>query len=204
VVHTWVIILVVAVFGIITVHRYSAFEPASWQLLVEQLVEYVENLVLSTSGRSLPQATCFLVTMLVFVTAANILGAFPGLNAPTRDLNVTLALSLISLVAMWVFAIQKRGLGGYLKSLVTPVFMLPFNLLSMVSRVLSMTLRLFGNIFAGEMIGAVVFYILPPLAPLPFTILSLVTSVLQAMVFTILTFVFIVDALGEEPENTNS
>ncbi len=204
VVHTWVIILAVAVFCIITFRRYSAFEPAPWQMLVEQLVEYVENLVTSTSGRSLPQATCFLTTMLIFVAAANILGMFPGLNAPTRDLNVTLALSLVSLIAMWVFAIRKRGLKSYLKSLVTPVFMLPFNILSMISRVLSMTLRLFGNIFAGEMVVAVVFYIMPPIAPLLFTVLSLVTSILQAMVFTILTFVFIVDALGDEPETTNS
>ena len=67
-----------------------------------------------------------------------------------------------------------------------------------------MTLRLFGNIFAGEMVVAVVFYIMPPIAPLLFTVLSLVTSILQAMVFTILTFVFIVDALGDEPETTNS
>jgi F-type H+-transporting ATPase subunit a len=201
VLQAFLIVLVLGAFAIITSRQYRVWGPRPWQLVVEYLVETVENLVRDTSGRSLPQVIPFLTTMITFIAVGNILGIFPLLQAPTRDLNTTIALSLVALGSWVYFGVQSRGIGGYARSFIEPVaLMLPLNLLGFFSRVLSMTLRLFGNIIAAETISAVLFALVPVLGPLPLTILGLLTSVLQALVFTVLTFVFIVDAMGQEEE----
>ena len=82
------------------------------------------------------------------------------------------------------------------------VIMLPLNLLGQVSRMLSMALRLFGNILASEIIGKVMFMLLPLLGPLPMNFMGIITGVLQSLVFTVLTLVFIVEAMGEETEES--
>lgn len=195
------IVIAVGIAAALSHDKYLAFDPSGWQLAIESLVEYVEQLVVDMGGRAMPEVMPLLVTLLVFIGTGNLLGMLPGLQAPTRDLNTTLALSLVALGSWVYFGVRARGLGGYLKSFIEPmVFMLPLNLLSLFSRLLSMALRLFGNIFAGEVIGGVIFMLVPVLAPLPLALLSMITSVLQALVFTILTFVFIVDAVGEQEE----
>jgi len=80
--------------------------------------------------------------------------------------------------------------------------MLPLNLLGLVSRVASMALRLFGNVIAGEMIGAVMFMLVPLIVPLPLNMLGMITGVLQALVFTVLTLVFVVEAISSEEDET--
>jgi F-type H+-transporting ATPase subunit a len=123
----------------------------------------------------------------------------PVFQAPTRDLNTTAALSLISLGACQVFGIRKRGFKKYMHTFIEPTaLMLPMTLMSQLSSRLSMALRLFGNVMAGEVIGAVMFMLLPVLAPLPLNILSLITSILQALVFTVLTLVYVIEAIGTQ------
>ena len=195
------IVVVLGAFAIVTSRRYRAWGPRPWQLAVEYLVETIENLIRDTAGRPLPELVPFLTTMILFIGVSNILGIFPLLQAPTRDLNTTMALSVVALGSWIYFGVRANGLGGYLHTFIEPVFlMMPLNVLGYFSRLLSMTLRLFGNIVAAETIGAVLFALVPVLGPLPLTLLGLITSVLQALVFTMLTFVFIVDAMGQEEE----
>jgi F-type H+-transporting ATPase subunit a len=195
------VVLVLGGLAIVSARRYRAWNPPSWQLVVEALVEYVESLVRDTSGRAIPEVVPFLTTLILFIAVANILGVFPMLQAPTRDLNTTTALSMVALGSWLYYGVQANGLRGYLRSYIEPTpIMLPLNVLGVVSRMLSMALRLFGNVIAGEMIGAVLFALVPVLGPLPMTLLGLLTSLLQALVFTVLTFVFIVDAMGQEDE----
>ncbi len=195
------VVLVLGGLAIVSARRYRAWNPPSWQLVVEALVEYVESLVRDTSGRAIPEVVPFLTTLILFIAVANILGVFPLLQAPTRDLNTTTALSMVALGSWLYYGVQANGLRGYLRSYIEPTpIMLPLNVLGVLSRMLSMALRLFGNVIAGEMIGAVLFALVPVLGPLPMTLLGLLTSLLQALVFTVLTFVFIVDAMGQEDE----
>jgi F-type H+-transporting ATPase subunit a len=199
------IVLALSIFAVVTSRRYRVWGPRPWQLAVEYLVETIENLIRDTSGRSLPQLVPFLTTMILFIATANVLGIIPLLQAPTRDLNTTVALALVALGSWIYYGVQSRGIGGYVRSFVEPVaLMLPLNILGFFSRALSMTLRLFGNVVASEVIGAVLFALVPVLGPLPLTILGLLTSVLQALVFTVLTFVFIVDAMGQEEERAET
>jgi F-type H+-transporting ATPase subunit a len=195
------IVLVLSVFAVLTAQRYRAFEPRTWQLVVEWLVEYMEGLIIDTAGRAVPEVVPLLTSMILFIALGNLLGLLPILQAPTRDLNTVIGLAVVSMGSWIVFGVRSRGALGYLRSFIEPVaFMLPLNLLGFFSRLLSMTLRLFGNVIANEIIGAVFFMLMPILAPLPMALLGMVVAVLQALVFTVLTFVFIMDAMASEPE----
>lgn len=200
VVHTWVIVAVLVGLGIWASKRFKVWEPESWQLLIEYLIEYVDNLVKDQCGRSVPEIVPYLTVMITFIAISNLAGLFPLMQAPTRDINTTAALSLVSLFSTQYFGIRRRGVGGWLHSYIEPnPVMLPMNLLGMFSRVLSMALRLFGNVISGEVISAVFFMLVPLLSPIPMNLLGMLTSVLQALVFTVLTLVFILDAMGPEP-----
>ena len=205
VLHAWIVTAVLLGFAAWARNKFSVWNPPKWQLVVETIVGYVERLVVDTIGRPLPQAVSYLTTMISFIAIANLLGLLPGLAAPTRDLNTTAALALVSLGSWQFYSIGRRGWKGYLHSFIEPnAIMLPFNLMSQFSRTLAMALRLFGNVIGGEMIVGIVFLLVPVLAPLPFVLLSSLTGVLQALVFTVLTLVFIVDALGSEEARTST
>ncbi|MGC9358770.1 MAG: F0F1 ATP synthase subunit A [Anaerolineae bacterium] len=191
IIHSW-IITVILLAGAAWAHkRLRTWEPETWQLAIEYFYDYVTTLVRDMGGRSLPEIIPLIATMLAYIVIANLLGMVPMLQAPTRDINVSAALSVVSLGAVWYFGIKERGALVYLRQ-----FLNPLNLISEISRMLSMTLRLFGNIMSGELIVAVVFSLVPPIAPILFNALTMITSVIQGLVFAVLTLVFIVNATG--------
>jgi len=105
------------------------------------------------------------------------------------------ALALCVLVAVPLFGIQDQGLGGYLKSYIEPTFiMLPFNLISEISRTLALAVRLFGNMMSGAMIIGILLSITPFIFPIIMTMLGLLTGMVQAYIFSILAAVYIVAA----------
>lgn len=201
VLQTFIVVVVLLGLAAWTRKKYRVWEPGTGQLTVEYVIEYVESLLVDIGGRALPEAVPYLTTMISFIVLANLLGLLPVFRAPTRDLNTTLALALVSLGSTHFYSISKRGFLGYLRSFIEPVaFMLPLNIMSQVSRTLSMALRLFGNVMAGEIISGVMFMLVPLFSPLIMNLLGMITGVLQALVFTVLTLVFVIDALGSEAE----
>lgn len=199
VIHTWIIVGALALFALVFHRHYRAWQPGMWQLAIEHIVEYVENLIIDTTGRSLPELVTYLTTMICFIGAANLLGLFPVLQAPTSNVNTTMALSLISLLSTYYFGLKYRGIRAQILSFFEPTpIMLPLNLIGQASRFLSMALRLFGNVIAGEIIGATMFMLFPLFGPLPLNLLGIVTGLLQSLVFTVLTIVFVVDAMRLE------
>jgi len=194
--YTWVILVVVTLASIIAYRRYRAANPGTWQLAIEYVVEYVEGLIHDTIGRTLPSTVPYLTTMIVYIALCNVMGLIPALRSPTRDINTTAALSIISLISTQYFGATKRGIKGQALSIFEPVaLMAPLNLISLLSRTLSMALRLFGNVIAGEIVGLTMFSLVPLLVPLPMNLLSMITGLLQALVFTVLTIVFVADAM---------
>ncbi len=193
---TWLIIAVLVVFSALAFRKFSADKPATWQLAIEYGMEYVESLITDTIGRTLPQTVPYLATMLLYIGLANILGLFPAMRSPTRDFNTTTALSIVSLLSTQYYGAQHRGIKKQFLSVFEPVaLMFPLNLISILSRVMSMALRLFGNVIAGEIVGLTIFSLVPVFAPLVFYLLSMITGLLQALVFTVLTIAFIADAM---------
>jgi F-type H+-transporting ATPase subunit a len=146
-------------------------------------------------GRPAEPYLPFLGALAIFIAFSNIIGVVPLVVTPTRDINTPLALALTVFFSVHYFGIRAKGAVGYLKGLASPIFMLPLEAISQLSRTLSLTLRLFGNIISTELIVAVIFTLVPLLVPLPLVGFSMFTGLLQAYIFTALATVYIGAAL---------
>jgi len=183
VVSTWIMMAIIVGATAVIGRRW----PAALEVLVDFLVETIS----SAMGRPAEPYLPFLGTLVIFIAVANVIGIVPLVVSPTRDINTPVALALAVFFSAYYFGIRAKGLWGYFKDLASPIFMLPMELISHVSRTLSLTLRLFGNIISTELIVAVVFALVPLIAPLPLAAFSMITGVLQAYIFTVLAAVYI-------------
>ena len=156
IVFTWGLMLVLAVGSkLITRKLSTGLKRSRWQNLLEIVVTGIEKQI-EEVGLSQPQKYLgFLGTLFLFVAAASLCTVIPGYEPPTGSLSTTAALALCVFVAVPFFGIEEQGVGNYLKSYVKPTFiMLPFNIISELSRTLALAVRLFGNMMSGAMIIA--------------------------------------------------
>ncbi len=193
---TWGLMLLLAVGAKLITRRLSSDHQRSrWQNLLEIVVtnieEQIEEVGLPQPRKYLP----FLGTLFLFVAAAALGTILPGFEPPTGSLSTTAALALCVLVAVPIFGIEEQGVGSYFKSYMKPTFiMLPFNIISEVSRTLALAVRLFGNMMSGAMIIGILLSITPFLFPIVMTLLGLLTGMVQAYIFSILATVYIAAA----------
>ena len=193
---TWGLMLVLAVGSkIITRKLSSGLTHSRWQNLVEIVVTSIEKQI-EEVGLSQPQKYLgFLGTLFLFLATASICTVIPGYEPPTGSLSTTAALALCVWVAVPFFGIKEQGLAGYLKSYVEPtVIMLPFNIISELSRTLALAVRLFGNMMSGTMILAILLTVTPFIFPIAMSVLGLLTGMVQAYIFSILAAVYIASA----------
>jgi len=196
IVFTWAIMLVLVVGSMLITRKLSAgLKRSRWQDLLEIIVSGIEKQI-EEVGLSQPQKYLgFLGTLFLFIAAATIFTIVPGFEPPTGSLSTTAALALCVFVAVPFFGISEQGLGGYLKSYMEPTpIMLPFNIISEVSRTLALAVRLFGNMMSGAMIIAILLTITPLIFPIVMTALGLLTGLVQAYIFSILAAVYIAAA----------
>jgi F-type H+-transporting ATPase subunit a len=132
----------------------------------------------------------------LYIGIANIIGIF-GFKSPTKDLNVTLALALMSIVLVQVAAIRAKGIKGWLHGFVEPIAVVtPFNILDLVTRPLSLCMRLFGNVLGAFVIMKLIEQVLPVVLPAVFSLyFDLFDGLLQAYVFVFLTSLYIKEAV---------
>jgi F-type H+-transporting ATPase subunit a len=187
VISTWVMMALVVVVVAVVRRR--------WPLALEMLVNFLDDTVSSVMGRPAEPYLPFLGTLAIFIAVSNVVGIMPVVVSPTRDINTPLAMALIVFFSVYYFGIQDKGVVGYFKDLASPIFMLPMEIIGQLSRTLSLTLRLFGNIISTELIVAVIFMLVPLIAPLPLVGFSMFTGFLQAYIFTTLATVYISTAL---------
>ena len=193
---TWGLMLILALGAkLITRKLAIGLNRSRWQNLLEIVVtgimEQIEEVGLSQPRKYLG----FLGTLFLFVVTASICTVIPGYEPPTGSLSTTAALALCVLVAVPFFGIREQGVGRYLKSYVEPTFiMLPFNIISEISRTLALAVRLFGNMMSGAMIIGILLSITPLLFPIVMTALGLLTGMVQAYIFSILAAVYIAAA----------
>ena len=160
-------------------------------IALEMLVDFLADLVSDIMGRSSAPYLPLLGSLAIFIAVANIIGVVPILVSPTLDINVTLALALIVFFSVHYFGIRSKGLFRYFKDMASPIYLLPLEIVGQLSRTLSLTLRLFGNIFSAELIVAIIFALVPLFVPLPLVGLGIFTGLLQAYIFTSLAAVYI-------------
>ena len=196
IVFTWGIMLVMAVGSKLITSKLSAgLKRSRWHNLLEIVVTTILNQI-EDVGLSHPRKYLgFLGTLFLFIAVASLCIIIPGYEPPTGSLSTTAALALSVFVAVPMFGIERQGVGGYLKSYTKPtIIMLPFNIISEISRTLALAIRLFGNMMSGTMIIAILLTITPFIFPIVMTALGLLTGMVQAYIFSILATVYIAAA----------
>ncbi|HUX15473.1 MAG TPA: F0F1 ATP synthase subunit A [Phycisphaerae bacterium] len=196
IVFTWGLMLVLAVGArLITRNLSTDLTRSRWQNLLEIVVTAIVKQIEEVGLRNPKQYLGFLGTLFLFVATAALCTVIPGYEPPTASLSTTAALALCVFVAVPLFGIEDQGVGGYLSSYVKPTFiMLPFNVISEVSRTLARAVRLFGNMMSGAMIIGILLTITPFIFPIVMTALGLLTGMVQAYIFSILAAVYIAAA----------
>ena len=195
-VFTWAVMLALVVGAkLITRNLTTEHQRSRWQNLLEIVVTAILQQIKEVGLRDPRKYLGFLGSLFLFVAMASLCTVFPGYEPPTGSLSTTAALALCVLVAVPMFGIGEQGLRGFLKSYIEPtVIMLPFNIISEISRTLALAVRLFGNMMSGAMIIAILLTITPFIFPIVMTALGLLTGMVQAYIFSILAAVYIAAA----------
>jgi F-type H+-transporting ATPase subunit a len=198
--------IVLTIFSLIVRGRLSVENPGRLQIVVEDFVNLFYTLLDDFVG---PKGRRFLPlvgSMFLLIWLSNLAGLVPGLMAPTSNLNVTLGCALTVWVFYHVQGIKEQGIVAYVKHFAVPPgspvamapLMLVIELISHLARVMSLTLRLFGNIFGEELVIIILASLVPFVVPLPMMFLGLLTGTLQALIFVILTMVYLGAAVAVE------
>jgi F-type H+-transporting ATPase subunit a len=210
---TWVVMGILIVFSWL-VTRHLELQPTGLQLWAEIIVGGLYDFFSSVVGPRIKQFFPLIATFFLFIIVLNWFGLLPGvgtvgffhgtdfiplLRAGTADLNMTIALAVISIVAIQYFGFKTLGFHYTTRfiNIKSPIdFFVGFlEILSQFSAILSFAFRLFGNIFAGEVLLSVMAFLLPFIVPVPFLGLELFVGLIQALVFSMLTAVFLTIAV---------
>ncbi len=197
IVFTWALMLLLAVAAKLITRKLSTeLTRAPWQNFLEMIVTAIEKQIGDVGIPHPRRYIAFLGTLFLFLAIASLCTVIPGYEPPTGSLSTTVALALCVFVAVPFFGIKEQGLGGYFESYVKPTFiMLPFNVISELSRTMALAVRLFGNMMSGAMILAILLTIAPFVFPVLMTALGLLTGMVQAYIFSILAAVYIAAAI---------
>jgi F-type H+-transporting ATPase subunit a len=196
IVFTWALMFALVVGSKLVTRKLSTgLKLSPWQSLLEIVVTGIEKQIADVGLARPEKYIGFLGTLFLFVAVASLCTIIPGYEPPTGSLSTTAALALCVFVAVPLYGIEQQGIGGYLKSYAQPtVIMLPFNIISELSRTLALAVRLFGNMMSGAMIIAILLTITPFIFPIAMSALGLLTGMVQAYIFFILAAVYIAAA----------
>ncbi|MDW7710195.1 MAG: F0F1 ATP synthase subunit A [Deferrisomatales bacterium] len=196
IVFTWGVMLVLAVGAkLVTRNLSTGLARSRWQNLLEIIVAAIEGQIQEVGLDQPRRYLGFLGTLFLFIATSALFTVIPGYQPPTGSLSTTAALALCVFVAVPLFGIAEQGMVGYLKNYVQPTFiMLPFNVISELSRTLALAVRLFGNMMSGAMILGILLTITPFIFPIIMMALGLLTGMVQAYIFSILAAVYIAAA----------
>ena len=193
---TWGLMFVLTVGSMMITRKLSMdLKRSHWQNLLEIIVTGIVKQIEDVGLRLPRKYIGFLGTLFLFIALASLCTIIPGYEPPTGSLSTTAALALCVLVAVPFFGIAEQGLASYLNTYIEPTpIMLPFNIISELSRTLALAVRLFGNMMSGTMILAILLTITPFIFPIAMSVLGLLTGMVQAYIFSILAAVYIAAA----------
>jgi len=198
VVTTWVIIGVVWLFCWI-VSRQLRIEPGPVQTAIEGIVLAIDDAVVAVSPRHAQHIMPFIGSLWVFLLIANLSGLIPGVHSPTRDLSATAALAFLVFLSTHWFGIRIQGLRNYLKHYISPSpILLPFHLISEVTRTIALAVRLFGNMMSLEMAALLILLVAGFLAPVPILMLHIVEAAVQAYIFGMLALIYVAGGIQSQ------
>ncbi len=177
-----------------------------WRNAAEAVVVAIEGAI----GEILPTASVrrvlpFVATLWLFVLVANLVGLIPRLHAPTRDISATAGLAVLVFGSTHWFGIIDRGLRNHLRHYIEPsIILLPFHIISEITRTLALAIRLFGNIMSLETAALLVLMIAGFLVPVPLLMLHVVEALVQAYIFGMLSLIYIAGAMESNESESSS
>lgn len=176
--------------------------PTSMQVVVESVVEAMESAVSQVAGRHTKAIMPFIASLWVFLVSANLIGLVPGLDSPTRDLSVTASLAILVFLSVHWFGVTTQGLRRYLRHYLSPSpIMLPFHLLSEVTRTVALAVRLFGNMMSLEMAALLILLLVGFLVPVPILMLHVIEALVQAYIFGMLALIYVAGGIQSREES---
>jgi F-type H+-transporting ATPase subunit a len=199
---TWILMITLAVAAkLITRKLVVNDELSRWQCTLEIIVITIKNQLVEVGLHKPEKYIGFIGTLFIFIFASNLLTIIPGFDPPTASLSTTTALALCVFISVPVYGIKERGIKNYLSSYLKPsFFMLPFHIISEISRTLALAVRLFGNMMSGSMTVGLLVSITPFVFPMVMTTLGLLIGTVQAYIFSILATVYITSATSASGE----
>lgn len=173
-----------------------------WGMLAESVYLSLESVVREVAPDHVKQLTPFVATLWIYLVLANLSGLIPGLHAPTADISVTSALAIVVFLSVHWFGIRNQGLKAYLRHYLSPSpLLLPFHLLSEITRTIALAIRLFGNIMSMEMAALLVLLVAGFLAPVPLLMLHIIEALVQAYIFGLLALFYIASGLQKNEQS---
>lgn len=195
---TWAIMLVfVALSWLMT--RNLKEDPGFGQVVLEGLIGAMDRAVREVLPNAAAQVLPFIATLWMFIVVANLVGIIPGLKSPTGVLSTTAALAILVFLSVHWFGIRSEGLKAYLRHYLEPTpLLLPFHLMSEVTRTVTLAVRLFGNIMSLEMAVLLVLLVAGFLVPVPLLVLHVIEALIQAYIFGMLALIYIAGAIQSQ------
>ncbi|MDP2840228.1 MAG: F0F1 ATP synthase subunit A [Syntrophales bacterium] len=198
--YTWFIMATLALFSFLATRRVSIL-PGRFQNVMEVVVEGIDTFLTDTMGPEGRKFFPLIASLGIYILTSNLLGLIPGFESPTANLNTTVSMAVVVFAMTHIVGIRVHGI-KYVKQFMGPVWWLtplvmPIEIISHLSRPLSLSVRLFGNIMGEDIVLAVVLLLVPLLVPLPVFVLMIFTSCIQTVVFMLLTMMYIAGAMEE-------
>ncbi|MDX2486710.1 MAG: F0F1 ATP synthase subunit A [Gammaproteobacteria bacterium] len=198
VITTWVIMAIICCFAWLVTRRLQ-ISPGRLQTLVEAMVSVIEESIRDIAPQHVQQIMPFIGTLWVFIVIANLIGIIPGMHSPTRDLSATAAIAFLVFLSVHWYGIRIQGLKNYLLHYLKPSpILLPFNLISEVTRTIALAVRLFGNMMSLEMIALLILMVAGFLVPVPILMLHIVEALVQAYIFGMLALIYVASGLQSQ------
>lgn len=196
VVVTWIIMAVLVLLSMALVRNLRVENPGRVQLFLESSIGFLRNFFVDIVGEEGLLYVPYLISTAIFIGVANLIGLI-GFTPPTKDLNMTAALAVMSIATIEYAGFHRKGMKGFVRSFAEPVaFILPINILEIFIRPVSLCMRLFGNALGSFVVMELIKLMVPLFVPIPFTCyFDIFDGLIQAYVFVFLTALFIKEQL---------
>ncbi|OGW32800.1 MAG: ATP synthase F0 subunit A [Nitrospirae bacterium GWC2_56_14] len=199
--YSWLAMAIIIGLALIARFSLKKTAPTGVQNLLEVIVGGLNDFVEDIMGPEGKHYLALIGTLFLFILVCNLQGLVPGFDSPTANINTTLALALVAFSATHYIGLKRHGI-GYIKHFMGPMWglaplMLPIELISHFARVMSLTFRLFGNMVAKHKLLLVLALLAPYIAPVPILGLGLLVAFVQALVFTLLTMLYLSGSIEE-------
>jgi len=195
---TWGIMLALGI-GSWIVTRRLKLDPGPVQVVLEGLVSAADEAIRAVLPAQTARLLPFIATLWLFIMVANLSGLIPGVNAPTSNLSTTAALAVLVFLSVHWFGVRSEGIKGYVRHYLAAMpVMLPFHLMSELTRPVALAIRLFGNMMSLEMAALLVLLVAGFLVPVPLLMLHIIEALIQAYIFGMLALIYIAGAIHSQ------